>query len=109
MVLSIGQLWSLIDWQIMHVDIPLGRPKEKCKAGGTKEKVDVKIKAAADLEAVVDDIRAVDGFLNKYETAKIVVVVQTTCDQVNGNFIWEGDDANTYKGGTLLQVSTSKC
>jgi hypothetical protein len=106
-VLSTGQLWSLIIRQIMHVDVPLGRPKEKRKAGGTK-KVDVKEKAAADLEVVVDDIRAVDGFLNRYETAKIVVVVHTTCDQVNGKFIWEGHDAETYKGGTLLQVSTSK-
>lgn len=47
--------------------------------------------------------QVISSFLQKYDTAKIVFIVDTHCGD-NGRFIYKGHDTATYDACSLLEV-----
>jgi len=51
---------------------------------------------------VLEDIEAAGAFLEKHETAKIVVTIDTHCVEDNGLLVWTDADANGLLGVCTL-------
>lgn len=60
----------------------------------------------AALQKVDTPMKEVKAFLRKYESAKIVVIIDTHCLE-NGRFVWTGDSPTTYQACDLHSVSYS--
>lgn len=94
----------------MHVDFSLlstyaqqerereaSKPKKGKKGKG-------KDKDPTDGKAIAYDTEEIEEFLNRYRTAKIIIVLDTHSID-NGSFAWTGDSPDTYLGCTLNEVS----
>lgn len=50
-----------------------------------------------------NDVKVIHKFLKDHRTAKIVVVINTHCED-NGYFVWTGSSDETYRSCSLLEV-----
>ena len=50
------------------------------------------------------ELKDIEGFLNTYATAKIVVIIDTHSLEESGDFIWSGGGKKKLSGCTLHQV-----
>ena len=53
---------------------------------------------------VEDPLGAISTFLRKYDTAKIIFILDTHCGD-NGRFIYKGNTPKTYEACTLHEVT----
>ena len=60
-----------------------------------------------DLNNIVDHREGTKAFLRAHPVAKIVVVINMHCID-NGAFVYAGNNPNTYKACSLLEVSLPK-
>lgn len=81
------------------MDVALDTGKDQTPVA-TVQKGKGKKKSSADDEAVGEVLE----FLTKWESAKIVVVVETHCLDT-GVFVWKGDEPANYQTCSFLEVS----
>ena len=55
-------------------------------------------------EPVTNNPDVIANFLRMYDTAKIVFILDTHCAE-NGRFIYTGDNPQSYKACSLLEVT----
>ena len=53
---------------------------------------------------VANGLNAISAFLRKYDTAKIIFILDTHCRD-NGHFVYKGTDPQSYEACSLLEVS----